>query len=65
MAMKSLLSDLPKKTAIVIFRDGTRKNLEGCQGHWDEEDVIHLCYGSEEWGNILRVFFILSGDKPD
>jgi hypothetical protein len=57
--IKSLLSDEPKKDAIILYRDGQREVIEGCQGHWDAEDVIHLCLEPEQWKEVDRVFFIL------
>ena len=57
--IKSLLSDEPKKDAVILYRDGRRETIEGCQGHWDSEDVIHLCLESEEWKEVDRVLFIL------
>jgi hypothetical protein len=56
--IKSLLSDEPKKDAVIIYRDGQREVIE-CEGHWDAEDVIHLCLEPEQWKEVDRVLFIL------
>jgi hypothetical protein len=56
--MKNLLSSLPKKTAIIQYLDGTRETIEGCQGHWDSEDVICLCLDVDEWKAVDKVLFL-------
>ncbi len=55
--MKPLISDLPKKDAIIQFKDKTTLKLSGVQGHWDEDDVICLCLDVKDWAKVERVLF--------